>query len=755
MAITLTTSWQQILTFTETIDGYSGNVRQTLYAKYSRSSTQNNNLQSTISWELRTKVENGLTGAYYGYSKAYSITSKETSESSNITRYNGNINQGNINTTEKVLASGDWTQNHSSNGTCLVKINYSGYCYSVQKTGSVDIELPSIIVNPTLTINSSTNMTTSGSTINYTLGSTNGRTTYIQYSLNNSTWNNLHSKTADGTYNVTLPNLLSSFPNTYTPIVYFRAITSNGYSSGSKSKTITIDPSIKVNISSVTVSAVNHLTSLGNLFVKGLTKPKITTVASAGTGATISRYNLTEIGGYNSTPSVTNIGSEYIYENFLQQAGTKYAVVQVLDSRGNNSASSKASNYFEIIDYYNPSIQSLKAERCNQDGTLNDKGIYCKLTITYNIAPIPSAGNNYNKKKLYYSNNMGSSWVEIPINDYSGTVSLIIDGTYTVANSFVIYVQLHDINTIVTQYTTLPTSFVLVSKRAGGKAIAFGKISEAQSDEERVDIAMPTYFSERTHLIKDSGNTTYRAVRSDTNKDIEFGIGSGGINRGIYDNTLSKWLFYTSNIDTIINPPDNGAVLLKGRPLAGDNYNRGLAFLDEILPYIGNYTSDFNNYTETGFGLVQGISTNSPRPSSAGAFYGTMMVIKYATNYCTQLAIEVNSGLTYSRALINGNWGAWRCLSNVRKINFSGEWLTATNVAGGGWTLMIPFDNPDKIQPTLNLSAKKYFTGSAWADITSVSIRHYTETAVYLYMTGITVSNNITALVYFNGTLSI
>lgn len=478
MAVTLTTSWQQILTFTETIDGYPGNIRQTLYAKYSRSTTQSNNLQSTISWELRTKTENGLGQSYYNYSKAYSITSKESSESSNTTRYSANLNQGTITTTEKVLASGDWTQNHSSNGTCNVKVNYSGYCFSVLKTGSVDITLPAIAINPTLTINSSTDMTTSGSTINYTLGSTNGRSTKLQYSLNNSSWTDLATKTADGTYTVTLPNLLSSSPNSYTFTVYFRAITGN-YSSGSKSKTITISSSIKPSISSVAVSAVNSYSALGSLFVQGLTKPKITTSgATAGTGSTIKQYDLTALGGYNSFSAKTNIGSSaYTYGTALQKSGTFNATVKVTDNRGGNV--SKTSGNFTVIAYSNPAIQSLKVERCNANGTLNNNGTKCKLTVKYNISPISSGGTNYNTKKLYYSTNNGSSWTEISISSYSTTISQVINGTYSVASSYNILVKLVDISTTVIQSTTLPTSFVLVSKHTGGDGISFGAIAES------------------------------------------------------------------------------------------------------------------------------------------------------------------------------------------------------------------------------------------------------------------------------------
>ena len=48
-------------------------------------------------------------------------------------------------------------------------------------------------------------------------------------------------------------------------------------------------------------------------------------------------------------------------------------------------------------------------------------------------------------------------------------------------------------------------------------------------------------------------NTGYRATRTDTNASLIFGIGSGGTNRGIYDLTLNKWLFYTDGTNVYLD----------------------------------------------------------------------------------------------------------------------------------------------------------------------------------------------------------
>lgn len=47
--------------------------------------------------------------------------------------------------------------------------------------------------------------------------------------------------------------------------------------------------------------------------------------------------------------------------------------------------------------------------------------------------------------------------------------------------------------------------------------------------------------------------------------------------------------------------------------------------------------------------------------------------------------------------------------SILNTITFRGEWLTAINANGAGWTIAIPCNNPQRKQPTLNLSHKRYY----------------------------------------------
>lgn len=54
----------------------------------------------------------------------------------------------------------------------------------------------------------------------------------------------------------------------------------------------------------------------------------------------------------------------------------------------------------------------------------------------------------------------------------------------------------------------------------------------------------------------DGGNTYYRAKRTDTNTQVSFGIGAGGINHGVYSNKLGKWLIYGDASSVYVNGID-------------------------------------------------------------------------------------------------------------------------------------------------------------------------------------------------------
>lgn len=117
----------------------------------------------------------------------------------------------------------------------------------------------------------------------------------------------------------------------------------------------------------------------GNL-VKGLSKLYVKTTAGQAYKSPIKAYNVTANGvRYTAAEIVTGV---------LSKAGTTTVTATVTDGRGRVSAAATAS--FDVLDYTAPTVTKLTVQRCNEDGTANKRGAYCKVTFSAVITSLNS-----------------------------------------------------------------------------------------------------------------------------------------------------------------------------------------------------------------------------------------------------------------------------------------------------------------------------------------------------------------------------
>lgn len=572
----LSTDWKKVCEVsTKLSSNLTGYTR--LYMKYGNRS----GLNDTIYYEIRQFAYNPY-GTYFAWqwdtAIAWSI------KSGSITRANNSFTQPAIysyktdsTANEVVRASGSYVQPHNSDGTFSETLTFTAPIYNSTYTTTGSISLPTIITKPTLTVtNNSRKFTTSGVLINFTVGNTGGASTKSQYSINNSSWTTFDTRSSNGSGTYTLPSsLLSSFPKTYTATVYFRATNSNGTST-TQTLSIPIDnTSVKPTISTFTITPDNgsYASTIGSAWVKNLSKAKLKIVASAGTGANSVKINLTKLTAYSSFSAISNLtlnsSNEYTYPNYINVSGSgKIATIQVTDSRGNDSLVTQDTSTFYVIDYFNPSISSLNAQRCTSNGTLSDTGTYCKLTINYSVAPINNSGTNKNTKTLEYKIGNGS-WTSISISAYSGTVTPVVGGSLATNTSYQIQVRLTDVAHSVSSNITLPTSFVLVSKRAGGKGIAFGKIAESDNFE----CALPI-IDRNGHKVNEfngrNSNMDYTKTSSEYGTKRTDIVYSGSTSRPNTDGFIETYFWDNSGTyDTQVFFPNNGTATPKYRSKGG------------------------------------------------------------------------------------------------------------------------------------------------------------------------------------------
>lgn len=288
--------------------------------------------------------------------------------------------------------------------------------------------------------------------------------------------------------------------------------------------TLTVPSNVVPSISSIGLSAGNSVVpSSWGVYVQGKSTLKVVTSASGSYGSSITSYKITGID--NNTYYSSNFTS-----SILQIAGTRTITVTVTDSRGRTAI--KTTTY-TCVAYSNPTISVATVTRCNADGTDNEEGEYVKYSFTANVAPV-SNKNTY-LYRLGYKNSTSSSYTYITISNSSYTLSknnIVIDGvTFSIDNSYDFQFNVTDYFTSSVIVRNVGTGFTLMDFNASGKAMAIGKVSEAQSNEKLLEIAFP---------IKSSENIAWNTA---------------GISGDDYNNYKKSGMYYMTSNCT--NAPEN------------------------------------------------------------------------------------------------------------------------------------------------------------------------------------------------------
>lgn len=166
--------------------------------------------------------------------------------------------------------------------------------------------------------------------------------------------------------------------------------------------TATVPASVKPGCSIQVLDATNVQATYGNL-VRGLSQLYVKTTGTPSYGSPIRAYNVAANGVRYTEAEITT--------GVLTQAGTTTVTATVTDRRGRTSAVASAS--FPVLDYAPPTVTKLTAVRCNQDGTLNKRGAYIKVTFSAAVTSLNS--KNTALYKLKYKKTTDSSYSTVTI----------------------------------------------------------------------------------------------------------------------------------------------------------------------------------------------------------------------------------------------------------------------------------------------------------------------------------------------------
>lgn len=424
------------------------------------------NNTSTISWTLNAAGGTGWVAERTVYVNIDGVS--VYSKSNYVERYPG------------VVASGTETLTHNSDGTRSFNISIGAAVYysSVTCTGIGSPDLDTIARASDLSVSDGTLGVAQTITADRKSSSFTHTLTWKCGSYSGT----IATKSPATSWSFTPKlKLAEGAPNGTNVYCEFTLTTNNGNTAiGSTKKSVRLAiPNSVVPTCSMSLSDAKGYKDTYGGYIQGQSILHVVINGSGIFGSSISSY------------SASVNGTRYISQTFdtapLKTSGSNTITVGVKDSRGRSASASSAIN---VIPYSVPNIISFSVNRCNADGTENDRGIYAKVTYQYSVTNL--SNKNTFTASLNYKKTTGSQWTSVnitpikPLYNVSGSNIIAADD----AHSYNISLVVTDSFTSASQSTALSTGYCLYHVRASGKGITWGGVAE----DDGFNVKMPASF---------------------------------------------------------------------------------------------------------------------------------------------------------------------------------------------------------------------------------------------------------------------
>lgn len=605
--------------------GYAGNFK--LYVVLNDKNGNANTNKSYVDYNVYCQSDGSgsISARHYKY---FSINGEEkinTTESINASSPNAYI----------AIASGTIEVAHNADGTKVIPF-------------SAEIQAASFGVSASISGNFTLNTIPRASSISISVASIESAPTYIISSASSKFRHTIQVKFGDinvtiatnkagGSYSdwIIPKSFYSKIPNATSGTGTITCITyNNGTEVGRKTntfKTTTNSELCKPNIDGTIVdtnSTTIALTGDKNKLIRYKSTALITlTSISAKNSATIKSKSVNGKGISDKTLTINNV-----------ETGTFNLVA--VDSRGYSITKTISKT---LINYINltANVNFSRPQPTTGEISLEFSGNYFNGSF--------GATNNSLSIEWYWKESTETSYTKggtitptISGNTYKSNGKISLGKTYNYQKAYDFYLLVKD---------KLVTLKAMAKVSVGLPAFAWGK--------NFVDFYVNTNFK------KSSGETCYYAQRTDSNVEVGFGVGAGGINHGIFSRKLNKWLIHGDASNVYLN---------------GYNMNRFLRGEANI--------SDFNSFnTQNSVGSYNSDTTNKP---NGLADWGTLI------NLC-------GNGLAYKQQLAVGNFnmGGYRVAirSYVNKVATPWEYLELKST--------VLYDNAAGTAGTISLSESK------------------------------------------------
>lgn len=502
----------------------SGTVSQTTYKAPSQSLNARTETTIKMNWSADTNISK------VEYSKDNGSTWTVVTNNANATSGNYTISNLNSNTTYNIktrLTRSATSTNYATGTTAVTTYDYP----YVTAVGTAELLI--------------------GNQQTLTLYNPLSRSVTVRMNQNNASGAQLYSGTTSGTSISFTPNantLYASIPNNQSGVCVYSVV----YGSVTKTtgtRTYKIRGTETPTFNNFTYidsnTTVTNVTGNNQIMVKGLSTVQVTILSAnkmvAQNSATGKSYsftmsNLSGTTNYSNSDIVKSLGT-------INASGTQRLSVTAYDSR---NLSKTVYKDITVYDYSKPVINAsiTRLNNFENDTTIRVQGTYNKLTIN-NIDK-----NNLTSVQYRYRESNGSwgNWINFTTTVNNGAftcsdVVLSLDNT----KSFDFEIRATDS----LQQTTTNSYVVDV-----GKAAFFVKKDGGFQANGNSEINGDLEISGKKVYLKDGTANTdvqYVAKRTDTNTQIWLGIGSGGVNHGVYSNKLDKWILHADGTGVYVN----------------------------------------------------------------------------------------------------------------------------------------------------------------------------------------------------------
>lgn len=398
----------------------------------------------------------------------------------------------------------------------------------------------------------------------------------------------------------------------------------------SSSITLQIPSSVVPTITGLTATLVPDGAAASYGYVKGKSKCKLSITGASGTyQSSIKSYHISG-GGFTGTSVDYTTGA-------LTTSGTVTFTAYITDSRGRQSASKTVS--ISVLDYTIPNITGFSVIRCFSNGIANDDGTYLKLIPTYTYSSM--GGSNSVTSSATYKATDTSVWTSAGAIS-SGVTKIVGSGGISTSKSYDVKFSVADNFTSVSRSVLIPSAFVTLDFKNGGKGIAIGKAAEYN---DLFDINMNVRLQDSKSILKHHQSATWLN-------------GARGSGAAIYMDTYGAYNSYSP----LLTQKAYDGVWTFGA-YGSDNWS--MAYLTDTNVNNGNNTvlSRYDFQPESGTWKVLGISGTTL--NSTG-----LLIDSQATTSGTSKGLTIKGSGGPVMNLWCGSGGAVICTTNAYNLHF-------------------------------------------------------------------------------------